>query len=616
MRASKWMRCLTFALAAMLLCPVGLMANNIRIIGTPEVKKKDDSKTAAINFTLAWDNSWKTSKPANWDAAWIYVKCWDGDQWNHVYLEEKGHTAGNSDLPEYRVTNRDGSGKKMPMTYECGKSVVWKKWHQNPEEDSVIGVVGLFLYRKDSLGSGDVVIPGISLLWNYADQGFTEDDDLVVKVFAVEMVYVPQGAYYLGGKGTAASQSASFTTNKNVFGTPMYVSSEDAITIANDEDATSLWSTSGMVAGELSEDFPKGYKAFYIMKYELTQEAYADFLNTLNQGQQDGRIQGTLANIGVGGCAWDGTANSLAAWRYYLEVSQRAPTVTFGVDANNNNKWNETIIVEKQLGNDVDSCAMGIDGQDLAMTFVSMYDLLAYADFAGLRPMTEMEYEKACRGDRPVVNDEYAWGSVTMTYFNMAYHDGWGNYFNFVTRVQDINRGNEHLADDYNCGATHGIYYVWWENNRMLSAPLRVGCFADSTSTRAAAGATYWGVMNMSDNSSELCISLGNATVAPGQKFIGVHGDGQLLANGAADVADWNITDAAAYYIPRGMVFPSGVAVGNVGAAWNAVPGQVLVAGMISSRYMFNHGFVGTRRDVHGTYMSGIRCVRTADAAK
>ncbi len=163
-----------------------------------------------------------------------------------------------------------------------------------------------------------------------------------------------------------------------------------------------------MAPGTLPEAFPKGFKAFYIMKYELTQEAYADFLNTLNQGQQDGRIQGTLANIGVSGSIWNGSGNGVAHLRNYVEVSQRAPTVTFGVDANNNNVWNETITVEKPLGTEMDSCQLSVDGQDLAMNLVSMYDLLAYADFAGLRPMTELEYEKACRGDRPVVNDEYA----------------------------------------------------------------------------------------------------------------------------------------------------------------------------------------------------------------
>ena len=630
MKASKWMRCLTFMLAAMLLCPVGLMANNIRIIGTPEVKKKDDGKTAAINFTLAWDNSWKTSKPANWDAAWIYVKCWDGDQWNHAYLENTGHTPGNPDLPEYRVYNRDQSRKQMPMTYECGKSVVWKKWHVNPEEDSVIGTVGIFLYRKDSLGSGDVVIPGISLLWNYADQGFVEDDDLVVKVFAVEMVYVPQGAYYLGGKGTAASQVASFTTNGNVFGSPMYVSSEKTITLANDSTSTSLWSIAGMAAGTLPEAFPKGYKAFYIMKYELTQEAYADFLNTLNQGQQDGRTQGVVANMPVGGHIWSAAANALAPWRNYIEVSQRAPTVTFGVDANNNDIWNETIKVEKTIGGETDSCAIGVDGQDLAVNFVSMYDLLAYADFAGLRPMTELEYEKACRGDRPVVNDEYAWGSVTVTYVNKSHHTTAGSWFSYFAAITNLNRGDERVEDQFNAGAahggTHGSNKNWWGSivswhNYHYSAPLRVGCFADSTSTRAAAGATYWGVMNMSDNCSELCISVGNTTaVGPGRDFQGVHGDGQLQPNGNADVEGWNMVTTAAYYIPRGMIFPTRDANGvswtfDTHKSGNYVIGEGLTAGMVSSRALVNHAVLGTTRE-YSSYMPGIRCVRTAGAEK
>ncbi|MDE5606989.1 MAG: hypothetical protein K2I68_06780, partial [Bacteroidales bacterium] len=235
----------------------------------------------------------------------------------------------------------------MLMTYECGKSVVYKKWHVNPEEEPVVATVGIFLYRKDSLGSGDVVIPGISLLWDYSEQGFVEDDDLVVKVFAVEMVYVPQGAYYLGGKGTAGSQVASFTTNGATFGEPMYVSSEGAIELANTADPTTLWSIAGMAAGTLPAAFPKGYKAFYIMKYELTQEAYADFLNTLNQGQQDGRTNGVVANMGVGASIWNAAANALVAWRHYIEVSQRAPTVTFGVDANKIYVWNVPGKVDK-----------------------------------------------------------------------------------------------------------------------------------------------------------------------------------------------------------------------------------------------------------------------------
>ena len=271
---------------------------------------------------------------------------------------------------------------------------------------------------------------------------------------------------------------------------------------------------------------------------------------------------------------------------------------------------------------------MGIDGQDLAINFVSMYDLLAYADFAGLRPMTELEYEKACRGDRPVVNDEYAWGSVTMTYANKSHHTAAGSYFAFnTTTILNINTGNEQMPADYNCGAAHGGthgWYNWWHttwNTTHYSAPIRVGCFADSTSTRAAAGATYWGVMNMSDNCSELCISVGNTTaVGPGRDFQGVHGDGQLQPNGNADVEGWAMVTTPAYYIPRGMIFPTGTH-NNVGWHFGShqngdwVLNQNLVAGMVSSRTLVNHAIVGTQRE-YTSYMSGIRCVRTAGAEK
>ncbi|MDE7150487.1 MAG: hypothetical protein K2O01_08840, partial [Bacteroidales bacterium] len=327
---------------------------------------------------------------------------------------------------------------------------------------------------------------------------------------------------------------------------------------------------------------------------------------------------------------WDGGTNSLAPWRKYLEVSQRAPTVTFGVDANNNNKCHETTTVTRTVGGVTDSCAMGIDGQDLAVNFVSMYDLLAYADFAGLRPMTELEYEKACRGNRPVVNDEYAWGAVTMTYANKSHHTAAASWFAYnTTTILNINTGNEQMPEAYNCGAAHGgtqEYRNWWYSTHWhswnYSAPIRVGCFADSSSTRAAAGATYWGVMNMSDNCSELCISVGNTTaVGPGRSFVGVHGDGQLLANGNADVAGWAMVTTASYYIPRGMIFPTTVSgwINNYNfdtyKGGDFVIGQNLLAGMVSSRQLVNHAVVGTTRE-YASYMSGIRCVRTAKAAK
>ena len=124
-----------------LFCMLGLSlftyvsANNIRIIGKPVLTNQDTAKnTVLIKFDIAWDNSWKTSKPENHDAAWIFVKCWDGERWNHVYLDKEDAVAGSVSAKDavnketvYYVSNRDGSITKQSMVLEPGYSFAWKK---------------------------------------------------------------------------------------------------------------------------------------------------------------------------------------------------------------------------------------------------------------------------------------------------------------------------------------------------------------------------------------------------------------------------------------------------------------------------------------------------------
>jgi hypothetical protein len=44
-----------------------------------------------------------------------------------------------------------------------------------------------------------------------------------------------------------------------------------------------------------------------------------------------------------------------------------------------------------------------------------MNRMAAFADWSGLRPMSELEYEKACRGyNTPAVPNEYAWGNAKL----------------------------------------------------------------------------------------------------------------------------------------------------------------------------------------------------------
>ncbi len=614
-----------------LFCMLGLSlftyvsANNIRIIGKPVLANEDTlKKTIQIKFDIAWDNSWKTTKPENHDAAWIFVKCWDGEAWNHVYLDSAGAIPGSTKATDavnkdatYYVSDREGKNTKQTMVLEPGYSMAWKQWRMDPDEKSVRCVVGWFLYRKD-YGAGHVVVPGVTFKWNYGSQGFVPGDDLVVKVFAVEMVYVPKGAYYLGGKGTAAWQVGSFTTNGATFGTPMVVRGEDSIVVANSAATNTLWAQgNAIVAGVIPGSFPKGYQAFYIMKYEMTQEAYVEFLNTLNQGQQNTRIDNDLNSLTVNGYAYGPYGN--AAWlspthfRNGIKIKQAAPTVVFGCDMNNNNNYNQTDQICYDGGKDSTGKCLGrtltrnLDGQDVAMNFVTIFDLLAYAEFSGLRPMTELEYEKACRGPREPVNDEYTWGSVTRVFFS-----------NVHITLDDGLTGTERPRGSYNAGVA-GLNWntyswwnqqpaLWWQNSSFIG-PLRVGIFADSTTTRAASGASYWGVMNMSDNVAEMCISV---AYAPGRLFVGTHGSGLLDGNGDAVNTDWlKMGTTWQIFIPRGMFFTTNTTYFPVATHPH------LLAGMVSSRYRWNHSEVPTTRSYVNNYygLKGIRCVRT-DKAK
>lgn len=630
-------------LGALLLALGLVQANNIRIVGKPVLADKDSANgTVNIKFDIAWDNSWMTSKPDNHDAAWIFVKCWDGESWQHVYLEESGWVAGkkktgdgvNKDLAYY-VSDREGKKTDLDMTLVPGYSLAWKKWHIDPKEEAVKCVVGFFLKRV-SYGVGHVVIPGVSLKWDYESQGFVAEDDLVVKVFAIEMVYVPEGPYYLGGKGTSGNYQNCYTTNGTTFGTPMLVTSEKPIKMQNSTDPNTLWvsnansHSSYTVAGDIPEMFPKGYQAFYIMKYELTQQAYCEFLNTLNQGQQDQRIYavGKLDVMPVGQSFYNDLYTGVIR-RMSIHIKQAAPLVIFGCDGNKNGKFDEvdTIVYGGRR------MVRNIDGQDLAMHSISMSDLMAYAEFAGLRPMTDLEYEKACRGPREPANNEFAWGNNIYKMFYVTSYTHVltpSNYtkpvFNTKCGFTDHLKGTERVGDAYNFGATR---QVWWRSSSSWGycypGTLRVGVFADSTSSRVASGATYWGVMNMSDNAAELVI---NAASDFGRKFQGVHGCGQLDENGECITAEWNKNEHYSYAGSLGALFhqwESGTYCRNEDS-WNGIGENTSIgpgsnwgwhfqAAYTSNRYVIGNSSYATSTK-YLYWPVGIRCVRTANAER
>ena len=116
----------------------------------------------------------------------------------------------------------------------------------------------------------------------------------------------------------------------------------------------------------------------------------------------------------------------------------------------------------------------------------------------------------------------------------------------------------EPLADEYAFGAStytvisglqgvdgSGTEYYTAGNLVVLGSapdgPVRVGIFATAASSRVSAGASYWGIMELSGNVWERPVTIGHAT---GRAFTGLHGNGLLTSGGDADVTAWPNTTA------------------------------------------------------------------------
>ena len=136
--------------------------------------------------------------------------------------------------------------------------------------------------------------------------------------------------------------------------------------------------------------------------------------------------------------------------------------------------------------------------------------------------MTELEYQKACRGTIAPFPNEYAWGDTSITDSSYSLENSYA--------------ANEGISSNYNTVEGNVACF----NTHIVSdpGPFRVGIFAANASNtgRVTSGATYYGIMEMSGNLWERNITVGNPE---GRSFTGTHGDGSLTSTGEADVTSW-----------------------------------------------------------------------------
>jgi formylglycine-generating enzyme required for sulfatase activity len=444
-----------------------------------------------ISCTVLWDNSWRNA--TNYDAAWIFVKYRENKgAWKHATL---------SSTPADHV---------MPINAQ----VVC------PNDGK-----GVFLQQNTIASNGNVSFD-IQLSWNYGVDGVSNSSGVDVQVFAVEMVYVPQGSFTAGNGSVAAGNSfrmGGISTQSYPITSEAGIAVDDQVAsqaVLNAGYPNTLWASG--FSGNLSTDafdtipatFPKGFKAFYCMKHELTQKAYVDFLNTLTYAQQEARTATSPSST-----AGTGALSSINANRNGIDIMTPGINPTKpAVYANN--------LTANTLYNQSN------DGEYIACNFLSWADLAAYLDWSALRPMTEFEFEKACRGTLSPVNYEYAWGSTLLS--NAIYSAGDG-----LENPGSINEGIRTQNYLNNLGNA-----VLSSNNNLINGPLRVGIFAahiNNNNSRLLTGATYYGIMEMSGNILERCVTIFNKPI--GRQFTGTHGDGHLTITGDANPNSWPSTN-------------------------------------------------------------------------
>jgi hypothetical protein len=305
--------------------------------------------------------------------------------------------------------------------------------------------------------------------------------DRLISVHGIEMVYIPESAFTLGDPDTLALRNYSFYRSDES-GKPsgLYKITGEKISIPIGGKNQQLYYRSdtpiyqGDQQGIIPDDFPKGFQAFYIMKYELRQGQYADFLNCISSTATQQR-----ANFG--------------GKSYY---SSRGTIIA------ENNKY--------MAGSPERPC-----------NYVSWDDAAAFADWAGLRPMTELEFEKTCRGPMTPLAHEFPWNT---------------NNKNKLQRIVDT---NDELV---------------WQN--ALNESLL------NENNRDQFGASYYWVFDLAGSLWERCITIGDST---GRAFKGSHGDGVLTNYGFAGNADWpkGSTETAGFGFRGGGFYEHNMQYGN-----------------------------------------------------
>jgi hypothetical protein len=333
--------------------PLDGRQNDLPQVANVKVVPGKDFST--VSFDLAWKNSWraKWTEPAekNCTGKPLQIESWDA-AW--VFLKFR--------RPDTRVFSHATLSPDAAHHVKSAGAAL----DLGLSDDGAKGV-GVFIYR-DAVGQGNNEFKGIKLRWqDGADKADPATAEL--SVHALAMVYVPEGPF--------RSKSPLIYTKGAHWVPEAY---ECKLMTIDTPDTTKPSGHANFSTNYVREgpDWPNGYSAFYCMKYSISQGEYAGFLTE---------------------AAPDPRAASYNGGQYgYLphNASRRYAPGLYGLSG-------YTIRYSAGEGR------YEADVLERPANFLSDPDIQSFTAWAGLRPLTKLEYEKACRGPRAAARDEDAW---------------------------------------------------------------------------------------------------------------------------------------------------------------------------------------------------------------
>jgi formylglycine-generating enzyme required for sulfatase activity len=466
-------------------------ANNLTISNVSLQDRDPANNTVVVQFDLTMENSWRTK--INHDAAWITVRLFDPTV-----------TPSDKKLCELKASGLNPSGVSSGNGTAVDIAV--------PSDKK-----GAFIRLANFGEYEEVDVLNMKLTVDYGSCGFDAESNVAASVLGIEMVYVPEGAFYAGdnGSSTAAFIQGAADTD------PWAITSESTINVSNPSSDGFRYVSAGYPTEDptgstftIPASFPKGYAPFYVMKYEINEGQWVEFLNSLPS----------------------------AAARANRDITDNLHKNSDAVKFRNTISCSGTPLV----------CNSSRPAR--AASFLSWMDVTAFLDWAALRPVSELEFEKMARGPVLPVRDELVWGSTLI---------------NAASVLSDGDEeGNEYVL---NSGANASFENIVLSGGDAVNGadyaqgPLRNGIFATAESSRESSGASYYGVLELSGNVYERTVSVGNEN---GRSFAATNGDGLLTTaigyEGNATNSDWPGIDGV---LERGVTGAAGS--GFRGGAWD-----------------------------------------------